>query len=363
MALISVITPNATQPKRTTFDKVLQGIEVANGVLGTAINGAKLYTDYKANDIADKNLDATIAKSFRKSDEKDPNAVSIGGNYFAPRDDDAFTDLLKANLFKPVEPGKEQELESKGYPVFQYKNLFKVTPNYDYKPPADWDSILKPLQFEALKSDLTNKSLSAKKSEIDIKKAEGPLPLPQSAITSLAEGGGIPKLLGDMVLTVENNSDSFGPVQGRLSGLNPYDTKAQTIKSKAKTTAQIVGKFMEGGVLRAEDVPKYEAMLPNVSDTPEVARNKAALVADMIKQKFEDQKNAFSNSGYDTSAFDKSPLRKFELPEYLQEGAGKSSQPKGPDLKIGEIKAGEDGKAYRYVGGNPNSSESWKEAQ
>ena len=45
-----------------------------------------------------------------------------------------------------------------------------------------------------------------------------------------------------------------------------------------KAVAQQVGRAMEGGVLRAEDVPKYEAILPKITDTREVALEKIKML-------------------------------------------------------------------------------------
>tara|TARA_R110000765_G_scaffold359325_1_gene449596 strand:+ start:902 stop:2251 length:1350 start_codon:yes stop_codon:yes gene_type:complete len=66
----------------------------------------------------------------------------------------------------------------------------------------------------------------------------------------------------------------MGPVSGWLHGQNPWDTDMGVFKAVMMGSTQIIGKFLEGGVLRAEDTVKYRAILPNYMDTPAVAQGK-----------------------------------------------------------------------------------------
>lgn len=105
-------------------------------------------------------------------------------------------------------------------------------------------------------------------------------------------------LVGNLVGDIDTAASEgiIGPVSGRASILNPYNTKAQAFNSKMKAVAQIVGRAMEGGVLRKEDVPKYEAILPNISDTPEVAKAKIDNVRQMLKTQLETKRAEYLNS-------------------------------------------------------------------
>ncbi len=88
-----------------------------------------------------------------------------------------------------------------------------------------------------------------------------------------------------------------GPVSG-LRSINPFDTEAQVLKAKIKKVKQIVGKAMEGGVLRKEDEAKYNAILANMYDTPEVAGAKIdELINDMTSGR-EIYLNTLEDSGY-----------------------------------------------------------------
>lgn len=74
---------------------------------------------------------------------------------------------------------------------------------------------------------------------------------------------------------LEQNVISLGPGAGRIASLNPYDTAGQSLQADIKSVKQLVGKALEGGVLRKEDEEKYNAILPTLNDTPDVALNKS----------------------------------------------------------------------------------------
>lgn len=70
------------------------------------------------------------------------------------------------------------------------------------------------------------------------------------------------------------SSGVSGPISGRLRTANPFDTEAQSLQAEVNRVRQVVGKALEGGVLRKEDEVKYAKILPTVNDTKEVAASK-----------------------------------------------------------------------------------------
>lgn len=146
--------------------------------------------------------------------------------------------------------------------------------------------------------------------------------LPADKVLLVNEGKQIPRLLGDIGGTIEANKDIFGPVMGNLSALNPYSERAQTIDGQVRTAAQSFGRYMEGGVLRKEDEIKYRKMFPALGDTPEVARNKLALIDRQLKQKLTADVQALKASGYDTKGLGGEMGEAPGLPEVLA-GPGK----------------------------------------
>lgn len=133
----------------------------------------------------------------------------------------------------------------------------------------------------------------------------GGKPLPSSDVLKLTEGDQMPGLLADLENDIKQNANVMGPFVGRLGKLNPYDTQSQVFNSKMATSAQILGKYMEGGVLRAEDVPKYRAMLPQITDTPEVAEAKRRTVQQMLERKKSGDVKGLIGAGYKAQSFNR----------------------------------------------------------
>jgi hypothetical protein len=107
-------------------------------------------------------------------------------------------------------------------------------------------------------------------------------------------------MLENLETTIDEFSDKFGPLRGRLSSRNVYDEDSQAVQSLVNTTAQIVGRAMEGGVLRKEDEIKYKNMLPQLTDTPAVAKRKLANVVKVIQEQRKIREQSFLRAGYST---------------------------------------------------------------
>jgi hypothetical protein len=94
----------------------------------------------------------------------------------------------------------------------------------------------------------------------------------------------------------KNNANN--PIIGQARALNPWDTTAQSLQADISTTRQIVGKALEGGVLRKEDEVKYKKILPTVGDTDDVAQYKIQALVSLISQRLaEYQRNIKGGSG------------------------------------------------------------------
>lgn len=146
--------------------------------------------------------------------------------------------------------------------------------------------------------------------------------LPPNSVFNLNEGAAVARQLPDVEAALKAAEPIMGPVRGRAGSANPYDTEAQTIDARFRTASQAFGRFMEGGVLRKEDEEKYRKMFPQLSDTPDVARNKLAIVQRMLAQKYESDKGALKGSGYDISGFGS-----LDIPESLFDQKGPKQSP------------------------------------
>jgi hypothetical protein len=100
----------------------------------------------------------------------------------------------------------------------------------------------------------------------------------------------------------ENGANN--PIVGQLRSKNPFDTTAQNLQADISTARQIVGKALEGGVLRKEDEVKYAKILPTVGDTDQVAQYKIQQLIGLISGRLSEYKSNLSggSGGTDLSA-------------------------------------------------------------
>ena len=94
-----------------------------------------------------------------------------------------------------------------------------------------------------------------------------------------------------------------GPI-GSLKRFNPYDTDAQAFQQYVNTYKQVIGKGLEGGVLRKEDESKYDKIIPRMGDTEAVLMRKAQQLKEMLINKYNTDLEALYKAGYSTGNFD-----------------------------------------------------------
>lgn len=129
--------------------------------------------------------------------------------------------------------------------------------------------------------------------------------LPAGEVSKLAEGDSMTGLMTSLSENIEKSADLMGPIRGRVSGHNPYNTRGQVFDADMKIAAQKIGTFLEGGKMTDKDVPKYRAMLPNIWDTPDVARGKLANVAKLLRDKQAGEVDSFKRAGFKVDNFQK----------------------------------------------------------
>lgn len=128
------------------------------------------------------------------------------------------------------------------------------------------------MALKALKAGDT-KGLARIKSVYDTfykdKEGEGKLELSDSAIKNVSDIQGAISDVDKLKVAIEENNLT-GPIKGVL-GKFPYATESQSLQARLDRVRQVVGKALEGGVLRKEDEEKYKKILPTMMDTEEVA--------------------------------------------------------------------------------------------
>lgn len=85
-----------------------------------------------------------------------------------------------------------------------------------------------------------------------------------------------------------------------VTGLGSDSKQRQAMIDRVK---QVIGKALEGGVLRKEDEAKYEKILPRIGDPPDVAKTKLANLEAAIEQRRTREIEAREDAGYDVSKF------------------------------------------------------------
>lgn len=137
--------------------------------------------------------------------------------------------------------------------------------------------------------------------------ASGSATVSSATAADLGDSQAARGMLDTLSKSIEQNKGNLGPVEGRLRALNPYDTNTQTVQGIINSTKQIVGKYLEGGVLRLEDEKKYEKILPTLADTPDVAMAKLKTVQGLIEAKETSQIKSLGSAGYNVSGYNQQP--------------------------------------------------------
>lgn len=111
----------------------------------------------------------------------------------------------------------------------------------------------------------------------------------------------------DNLITLKSYIDSpdvksiSGPVSGRTFGANPFSTTAQNFEGIRATAKQVIGKYLEGGVLREADEKKYEKIVPGLKMLEDTQQNQAAELYNTLKKKLVRDLDSYEKSGYDVS--------------------------------------------------------------
>lgn len=230
---------------------------------------------------------------------------------------------------------------------------------YDFQSDPTAQSSLKHamdlnLQAEKNKGEIGMQSFKSKLEQAKIQKDKM---LPSDKVLLVNSGLQIPRALEEISQTIELNKDKFGPLRGGIAGLNPYNETAKTIDAQMRTSAQEFGRYMEGGVLRKEDEEKYRKMFPQLTDTPEVAANKRALIERKLKQKLASDIEALRISGYDVSGLSVPGGGIPQVPESIRGGKGKNLGdlilPTAQAAKGAQFTA-DDLEAKKWADSNPN---------
>lgn len=88
-----------------------------------------------------------------------------------------------------------------------------------------------------------------------------------------------------------------------VTNMTGWGTDAKKKQALIDRVKQVIGKALEGGVLRKEDELKYEKILPTIGDPNEVVTSKLAGLDTAIRTKRERLLESLTDAGYETSKF------------------------------------------------------------
>lgn len=154
-------------------------------------------------------------------------------------------------------------------------------------------------------------------------------PLTPAQLKSLTEFDDSLGLLGSVERSILGDfANVGGPLSGRVGsipGMELFSENAARMRefdAQVTLVKQIIGKALEGGVLRQEDEFKYEKILPNIKDTDRTREFKLNELRKQIKAKRKNLIDNLSLNGMNTSGFDVGdPLEDFEQGNLTDEEA------------------------------------------
>lgn len=111
-----------------------------------------------------------------------------------------------------------------------------------------------------------------------------------------------------------DNSDSGASATGLLARIGAaapnavteytgFGEDAKKKQAMIDRVKQVIGKALEGGVLRKEDELKYTKILPTIGDPPAVVRSKLDGLDAALRMRMQNEIDALSDAGYDASAY------------------------------------------------------------
>lgn len=270
--------PGATRPIQATEDAIGRTLEGAGGLVEkvpTAVGSATM-----------KAAPLVAADMTNGSPQNTPAGMSVEQATAPVADATTATD---SNPVTFVSPDGQWQTKADGnsYSMDDQWMWDKTANDWVANPNATTNSEgLKAQLVEAMKNATDKKSFDFAKAKYDqlVKMETGSSggSLTAGQQKELSDIDTSIELMGSLPATIKKYESKMSPVQGRLNALNEYDVDAQTFNANMKAISQMVGKAMEGGVLRKEDEEKYRKMLPTINDTPQVAYNKVQTVVKML---------------------------------------------------------------------------------
>lgn len=116
------------------------------------------------------------------------------------------------------------------------------------------------------------------------------------------------KVLTEVLSGVSGSTGTSAKVGAMLPNwvteLTGRGTSAKQKQATIDRVKQVIGKALEGGVLRKEDEQKYEKILPTIYDPPPIVTSKLQGLESALSQRKSVLVDALKDAGYDTAAYE-----------------------------------------------------------
>lgn len=86
--------------------------------------------------------------------------------------------------------------------------------------------------------------------------------------------------------------------------------RAAEAKQRVEHLVQVIGRTMEGGVLREGDIPRYREMLPSLWDSDEAVRKKVDYLLPKLNEAVQRRFREFDTKGFDLRGIDRPEMKK-----------------------------------------------------
>jgi hypothetical protein len=347
------------EPQPPKMDALREVEQFTTGPLGGKFAGTEASEQWLANLKRRMGVQTT-----RESEEQDRQMSEIVGDISQEHlgDKPALQDLLtlQSGVKGRGEEGYKALMESLGAPA---DAKFRAQWEQQFNTPANRADALKLVDMLEKAGILTpegaaiergnvpsnpydvknrlGKLVSGKDVGIKKEKEKNPILIARAARTQEAKAEALEKLpatqaiaLGDQLNAVKqldvlmSGADSvdlqFGPTDV-VRALNPWDTSAKGFQQLVYATKQIIGKGLEGGVLRAEDEHKYDKIIPKLGNTRPVLQKKYEQLREMIINKYQSNREGLEKARYDVTRFEPTPGARRTAEERLQQSRAERS--------------------------------------
>lgn len=162
-----------------------------------------------------------------------------------------------------------------------------------------------------------------------LEKEKGPRQITPAHAERISAYNSTEEQLVALIDKIKSNEKRMGPVAGRVGALNPYDKEAKSLGTEFGVMTSSIARAAEGGRMSDQDIKRFTAQAPQLTDDPAVAIKKASVFLEKVRR---DRKN-FVNS-LETGNFDVSKYKQAE------QQAAPSAQPEASarQKRIEELK-------------------------